>query len=150
MAGKAVFMRLVLKCLALVFSSIIFEVALVGPCIMRLTASPLGELGRTGAIIMLFLLTVLVPVICAMLVIGILGGVWIADKKQIGFIIGSFFGFFQLVFLIGRNGISFDTKMVMILIGILATVFSAGLTYIKVSRWRARRSNSPIKCGVKE
>ncbi len=130
--------KLILKCVVLVVLSIIV-MPLLALLIGSLAASPLDELGRSGALIMLFLIAVLVPVTSVILVIGILGGVWIGDKKQIGFIIASILGLIHLVGFISRHGISFGTPGLIILVGIPAIIFSGGLTYRKVCRWRQVR-----------
>jgi hypothetical protein len=135
------FIKRTLKYAALVGLSVILEVALVAPLIMGLTASPLGKLGHSGAIILLFLLSVLAPVISALLIIGILGGMWIADKKYTGFTLAFFFSLIQLIILMGGHEVSFDYRTLMILAGIPAIILSGGYTYLKIQKWKTSRVN---------
>jgi len=128
--------KLILKCIVIVVLSTTIEITLLAPLISRLATSLLAESGRLGAIIMLFLLAVLVPVISAVFVIGVLGGMWVGVKKDIGYIVASILGLIHLVPLISRHVISFDIPGLIILAGIPAIIFSGGLTYSKIRNWK--------------
>lgn len=129
--------KLILKCIVIVVLSIIM-LPFLSLLISHLATGLLCELGRIGALIMLFLTSVLGPMISAILVIGIIGGLWIGEKKQIGFINASVLASIELVIVtsISKHGTWFDIPGLIILAGIPAIIFSGGLTYSKIHNWK--------------
>jgi len=137
--------KLILKCIVLVVLWII-GIGLILSCTGS-AASILDEMGRSGALFYLFIIAVLSPVVSSMVIVGILGGLWIGQGEKIGFIIASVLALIQLVGVVlpNKHVSSFDIQGVIMLIGIPAIIFSGGLTYMGILKWKAKWISSLSK-----
>ena len=89
--------------------------------------------GRTGAILHIFCVTVLPPVISSTLVIGILGGIWLKLNAKTGYLLAFALAIFHSsYFIMAQQQTTFWFVGPMILVALIAVTLSGGFAFFKI------------------
>ena len=134
----------IVKCIIIIALSVILPLELSLPA-MNIAVDLTRNLERAAPLIVLFIVGVLVPVISSVSIIGILGVIWIANRKWIGFVLALFPSMLQLFGIIIKGMVSFKVPDLMLLAGIPAIILSSGFTYKKACQWRENKRQHKSK-----
>lgn len=101
---------------------------------LRMTLGYLSKWGQTGTVCGMLLLSNIIPILSAMIGVGVLGGLWLKEKPYTGFVLSIAFILIWTGILGSRDPYKINIGSGLLVLSVFLVTIAGGMTYRAIIR----------------